>query len=456
MVRRYHPYRVVVAGLLILVTLRVDVASRDQHTQNAYHNDLLNRLHHHFFVRQAPDGRKYGADELDPLLWHSTKYLLEGTSHSKAIALLDEFLATRTETSIDDPLKRAVLQRDLWAIFDWLSVGNDTHSTSRRELQVRLAEIIKRLSLPRSRLLALPDNYAQAVAAKAFPTQRQLGRDDQPFLPPDLFQSDGPWVCISNNQGEAVAATHSQFFGGRSTFLVFVRLPAGRESTVAYLRQLREFPQPWVVNSDQSTTRAPLLPNPRLPQFPAGSEFALVRQLNLIDDQGVLTATRLTESVQIRQYRAIPEGVDANPIRARESQGFYKFTLNRAKLFAGEAGGLSPVTADAKEFALFMSQGIDWFEMQAGGNSSVEKFQVGVIKSCAVCHAGPGVHSVLSYSRRRFAREYLSPPALRESNPLDEASNTTYWKTKQYDWGLLQGLWHSRETTRRVNSVKRF
>jgi hypothetical protein len=408
-------------------------------------------LHQHFFVRQAPDGRKFGEDELDPLLWRTTKYLLEGTSHTQAIALLDEFLATRAETRIDDPLKRALLQRDLWAIFDWLGSGNDDHSTRRRDLQVRLAEIIKRLSLSKEKIMALPDNYAQAVAAKVFPTHQQPGLNDQPFLPSDIFQSDGPWVCISNNQGELVAATHAHFFGGRSTFLVFVRLPGGRDVTLAYLKQLREFPQPWVINSERSPTSEPLLPNPRLPQFPIGSEFALVRQLNLIDDRGVLTPTRLTESVQIRQYRAIPEGTDTNIAGARESQKFYKFTLNRAKLFAGEAGGLGPLTADAKEFPLFMSQGIDWFETSAGRNGSVDRFQVGIIKSCATCHASPGIHSVLSYSRRRFAREYLSPPVLKESSSLDEASNTTYWKSKQYEWGLLQGLWHSGQTIKPVN-----
>jgi hypothetical protein len=33
--------------------------------------------------------------------------------------LLDELLHTDAENLIRDPVKRALLQRDLWAVFDW-------------------------------------------------------------------------------------------------------------------------------------------------------------------------------------------------------------------------------------------------------------------------------------------------------------------------------------------------
>src|SRR5271165_1249151 len=51
---------------------------------------LWNRLHCALWVRTGPDGKEYGGDRLDPLLWLETKHLLEGTSHDVAIALLDE------------------------------------------------------------------------------------------------------------------------------------------------------------------------------------------------------------------------------------------------------------------------------------------------------------------------------------------------------------------------------
>ena len=403
---------------------------------------IWNRLYRHFYVRSVRDGQQYGHDEIDPLLWQQTSYLLEGQSYQLAKNLLDEFLSTHAERLINDPLKRAMLHRDVWAVFDWVSARNDNHQAQRRELQVRLARVIKRLALTREQINALPDNYALATAAKAYATEYMPERREVPFLPPDIFRPDGPWVCISNNRGGPVAPTHAQFFGGRSTFLVFVRLPEGRQATNTYLKRLRDFQQPWIVNTNRSLESDPLLPNPELPQFPAGTQLALIRQLTLIDDRGNLTPTPLTESVQLRVYHSIPGGVSVNVAEARASQDVYKFVLSRAKLFAAEDGGLRPVAKEEKEFPLFMSQGIDWFELRSG-DEAVEKFQSVVLNSCASCHASPGVHSMLSYSRRRFAAQNIFPPEPREASLPDEASNTAYWKSRQYEWGLLQGLWHS-------------
>ena len=81
---------------------------------------VWNRLYRSFYGRAAADGREYGYDELDPLLWDNTKYHLSGESHDRALRVLDEFLQTHAERLIPDPLKRAILQRDLWAVFDWL------------------------------------------------------------------------------------------------------------------------------------------------------------------------------------------------------------------------------------------------------------------------------------------------------------------------------------------------
>jgi hypothetical protein len=80
---------------------------------------IWNRLAETLLVREGPLGTKYGADSLDPLLWRGTKHLLEARSHKRAINVLDEFLQTHAENLIRDLVKRAVLQRDLWAVFDW-------------------------------------------------------------------------------------------------------------------------------------------------------------------------------------------------------------------------------------------------------------------------------------------------------------------------------------------------
>src|SRR5262249_24991140 len=115
---------------------------------------LWNRLHRTLLVRTAPDKKTYGQDELDPLLWPGSKYLLAGGRHKRVIALLDEFLAKDGHKLIKHPLKRVVLQHDLWAVFDWLANPNnplryreDGTPPEARVLQVRLAKAIRRLAL---------------------------------------------------------------------------------------------------------------------------------------------------------------------------------------------------------------------------------------------------------------------------------------------------------------------
>ena len=96
---------------------------------------IWNRLFRWFYVRHAQNGRWYGGDELDPYLWPETKYLLSGSSRDEALKLLDEFLQQHSERLIADPLKRAVFQRDLLAVYDWLSLASDEQAASRSALQ---------------------------------------------------------------------------------------------------------------------------------------------------------------------------------------------------------------------------------------------------------------------------------------------------------------------------------
>src|SRR5438067_7997140 len=134
---------------------------------NGDSNHIWNRLHRVLFVRVAAGDVEYGGDALDPLLWANTNHLLVGDSHREALQLLDEFINQHAAALIRDPLKRAVLQRDLWAVFDWL-VKRENAAAERprkeiRELQTRLATIIRELALTKTEISALPDNYADAA-----------------------------------------------------------------------------------------------------------------------------------------------------------------------------------------------------------------------------------------------------------------------------------------------------
>jgi len=102
------------------------------------------------------------------LVWSSTRHLLEGDSHRRALRVLDEFLSRHGERLIRDPLERAFLQHDLWVLFDWSTLmarsGGEQCRRATTELQSRLAVVIRRLALTASEIASLPDNYRRAQA----------------------------------------------------------------------------------------------------------------------------------------------------------------------------------------------------------------------------------------------------------------------------------------------------
>jgi len=353
---------------------------------NVYDPDpkhLWNRLHDAFRAR-IEDGKESDPWELDPFLWRNDDYLASAKGQKAALNVLDEFIAKNGHTLINDPLKRALLQRDLWTLFDSLNPPRwgAARKNPQMELATRLARIIPRLSLTADEIKKLPDNYAEAVAAK-----------EAWFLPADLWEPKGPWVLLGDKNLMPLALSHVHFFGGRSTFFVFLRVSDGREQTQKILDDLRK--------------RAPdAQPAP----LPPGTQVALVRQMQLINDQGKQVTTNVTESLQMRQ-------------------GSFELKLNRRAFLAGKPS-LKVIGDDDRErdYLLFM-----------GGNAGEGPSKIR--DSCFHCHQGEGINSVLSY--RRFKPLPLTPtaqPELSASKREEEAMKNRVWKSNRYEWGLLQGL----------------
>jgi hypothetical protein len=390
-------------------------------------NHIWNQTYTCLFVRQSTDGKEYGADALDPLLWDNTQYLLTGDSHRRALACLDEFLRSHGERAVEDPLERAILQRDLWAVFDW-TARNDDLPEQRRELESRLAVAIHRLALTPEQIRTLPDTYDAAVATQRFASAYDPRNPGEPFLPPDLFRPDGPWVCLSAHSGEPTALQHF-YFSGRSRFLVFIRLPGGRDATLAYIERLRSSAQPLLLGG---------LLNLALPQFPVGTHVALVRQLIVVDSTGKLVPTKLTESVQLRVYHAITPGTRyMNYINGPSShdQDFFEFRMSRPELFARRNGGLVGVGPTETDFATFNAHGMDAFDPA----SPLEGQNI-ILKRCAGCHSDAGIHSV--QSRTRWMKQ--PPRAGGQSEPFAwETAVTIARKAQQPEFKLLQRLWQS-------------
>lgn len=308
-------------------------------------------------MRHTLDGQRYGGDELDPYLWWQTKYLLSGSSHDEALTLFDEFLGQHSERAVTDPLKRALFQRNLLAIYDWRSVPFVEKTQGRSDLQKRVSEIIRRLALSEDQARKLPDNYEDAIRAHVFPTTYDPADPQRPFLPADLFDPKGTWVCLGEKQRRPVASDHLEFFDGRSTFPVFFQVPGGRAKALEYLAKLRDVPKTWRPNpdvlpflGDGQSDLAGLVPYPEPPQFPIGTRMALVRQIVLISSRGNPMRTHLTESVQMRVYRAIHFDLGGT---GTHSQDFFEFRVRREGLLSGHGVGLRAIVPDEQRIRVF-------------------------------------------------------------------------------------------------------
>jgi hypothetical protein len=71
-----------------------------------------------------------GPDILDPPIGYHPKFLLEDEPFEKCGALLDELLTRQGAGLIHDPLKRALLQRDLWGGIRCSGTGGTISQTS--------------------------------------------------------------------------------------------------------------------------------------------------------------------------------------------------------------------------------------------------------------------------------------------------------------------------------------
>lgn len=366
---------------------------------------IWNRVFRQLYQRTDTGGKEYGADELDPLLWLDTTHLLSADSHRQAVNVLDEFLSIHAENLIQDPLKRAMLQRDLWAVFDWAASQAEPYPAERETLKVRLAAIMKRVALPREEILSLPDNYALAVESRSYPAAFDADHLEEVFLPSNLFQPDSAWVPLGR-EGGPIAMTHTEAFPffGRSVFLVFVRSPDEREATLDFIQSLNTEPHPLTA---------------------IGTEVALVRRMLLLDDQGELVLSPLVETVQVRHFRPV--------------QAFYEFELDRKRLFDGVAGGLVP---NNDLFMLFMGHG-DVFNIP-----NIPDLRAAIPDICKACHFGDlpnpnaaNTQTIISHSRLPFFLPDHARPILFATTPVNEAKTVIEWKQAHATWKALETLW---------------
>jgi hypothetical protein len=405
---------------------------------------ISNRLYRELHVRKDSNGKEYGFDTLDPLLWSESTYLLSGKSHAQAVALSEDFLRSHAERQISDPVKRAVLQRDLWAVFDWADQPDLPDQAERRELQSALAPIIRRLALSPAELATLPDTYDRALQNHDFLAAYDPASPNQAFLPPELFEPNGPWVCLGAPEHDLAAPLHDSSFTARSVFLIFARLPAGRDATLGYFKQVAEMKMPLFVRMQEPGLPEPMdVWNPQIPQFPAGTEFALVRKMILPDRDGHLHVTPLTESIQIRHYTDIPRvsPMESRDVElARHFQSPSEIELSRVLLFSEGHSGLRGVTTTDEPFVIFPA-------MIGGDQIEDTRFRAHLVSpfvACTGCHLGPGIQSMMSFSFRGNPSEGpVLSPRLAQTTPRHESEKLLEWAQTQEKWKDLLRTWSS-------------
>lgn len=386
---------------------------------------LWNRLHTALRVRTDRTGAPFGEDTLDPLLWMNSRHLLVGESHAKAIGVLDEFIEKHGEKLATDPLRKALLQRDLWAVFDWAAEPSREKNlvSGAEKLLSRLAVALNRLVLTREEIASLPDNYKDAT--RAYPVIFNPTHPEKPFLPPELFDESGPWVAIGN-PWHASAPLHARAFGDRSTFTVLLSLPGGRAATLAWMAQWQK------VAAEKGGWEKVIFTG----EFPAGARVALVRRAMFISTNGELVASRLVESVQMR----VALDAEAPPKGSGRHYAPFKFELRRQDILSGRSGGLHAIHPDERNFPFvqFFSQGMDFFEdARADGLQNP-------MESCFKCHGGGrDIGGLASY---HFGGPARSEPFLPVSLRSVEENQERYKRVERPDWSLLRGLWLGRAT----------
>lgn len=354
---------------------------------------------------------------------------LAGPSYDDARRILEDFVRQHREKLITDPVRHALLQGELWATFDQVSDATGRNQPARREIAHRCATLIRRLALGEDAIAALPDTYAAGVKSRLLPVAYDPEHHDAPFLPDDLFVDDGPWIMLGNSAKEIqlpAALQHVKATQGRDVFYAMIRLPGGKQATLDYLRELANFPQPYVANEMYRRypyARSAMTFNPALPQFPAGTQVALVSRKMLVSSRGELVVSPIVEGVQLRVYAKDP--LTAEPGEG-SNQDFVELQLDPAGLLAGRAGlrvsrPTSQVTGYLFERATLFS---------AGNN-------------CNNCHGGVGVHSLNTYVHA-FG-PLPSSPWFEPSSEARQNRLALEWKQRDYTWGLLSALLQSNQ-----------
>lgn len=393
-----------------------------------------------------PVARIEGGDRIEFLGWGGTTYWDELANLKHLEGLLDQFLGSGGENLSTDPLKRVLLQRDLWTLFDFMMIR---HTGRQGDLEVRhfrnevcrkLAQVVQSLALPAETLKQLPDNYRLAIQSGRFSATHDFDPKRE-YLPPTILSDADDWQELdfyqahrSEDVERRYVFLHMRAFQGRSYFRVFVRFPKGRTQLEDYLKDLDANGIDWRASAQHGSISL----KPGAPEMPAGTEVALLQFLIALDTDLQLVPTSLVESVRLLIFKNCTGAADPDT-NLKNGVNAAKYTLKRRLALAEGGmvhGGLHREPDDLPVYrVLFENEAAkDW-----GGRGRY--FQLAA--DCRACHSGSGRAGIQTIGSMLNTASIDSGAAMGVSHTLPAGgtsphpARTVKWKTTEESYRRL-------------------
>jgi hypothetical protein len=379
--------------------------------------DPYNVLYDVMMTRYGKDGKSYAENESSPAIFSESEFPFGDKTYKKFSAALDAFGALpQTKIEAYSDVKRALLQRHLWKLFDvtpphrWIDpqtgahrVLNRNHSDRRAAVQPKIASLIQRLALTRERILMLPNTLAATVKSGGFALRHDPTDQFEPFLPADLYSKESSWVCIGTDETIPVDL-HVERVKWRSAFYSFIRLPKGRPETLEYIEN---------AHSKE--------------QFPVGTQVALIEQAFLISDKGELILSPLIVSTSLRAYLIV--NLSVVHARPAATQCVAEFVMQPRQLMQGNAvmKAMDPIEHRFEASEKFICQ------------DTRDPFETGRIpprtrlNSCVKCHSRAAI----------ITKSGAGSGPLFAGSPAAISKATSNEKRKHDTWKTLHELWQA-------------
>jgi hypothetical protein len=361
---------------------------------------LWNRMYAAFYIRPrvlpATEGqpeviRYEGGDVIEFLAWGRTTYWSSAAVSARVTPLIDEFLNEDGAKLLTDPLKRAVFQHDLWAVYDHLidqnikRKGNLETRQRRDSLCRKLASCIQQLALSSDELEKLPDTYELAIASGDFASRHNFDATVN-YLPHGLLTNRAEWVEIDfyfpkmhEDIMDRFVSLHARSLQGRSHYRIFYRFPKGRQQAVDYLKSLEELEIDW----KRAAQFGFLPPLTNGPPTPVGTEVALLQLMMSMDEQLQPVPTRIVESFQFRVFLNL-DGASVPATNTGVGINVLDYRMKRHLLFDGlKSGGLEREPEDEPQYRVAIG-GLKATAPDWGFDGKKVLFQ-----QCADCHMSP-------------------------------------------------------------------